>query len=127
MPRCAAASRASSTRYNRLAGMGTATIQTIRMLAAAVAARGVAPGRLLAAIDLDPQALLNIDGRVPVEPALRAWQVAAELCGDPEFGLSMADHLNLDYLGSFGLAVHGSATFGDALRRIARFIHLVNQ
>src|SRR5215470_8268602 len=102
----------------RRGGMGTATIQNIRMLAVALAARGVAPSQLLTAIDLDPQALLDVDGRVPVGPALRAWQVAAELCKDPWFGLSVVDHLRPDYLGGLGLAVHGSATFGDALRRL---------
>jgi AraC-like DNA-binding protein len=49
------------------------------------------------------------------------------LSGDPWFGLSVVEHLHSDYLGGLGLAVHSSATFGDALRRIARFFHVVNQ
>jgi hypothetical protein len=97
------------------------------MVVAAAAMRGVPPATLLAAIDLDPQALLAADGRVAVEPAARAWQAAAELCGDPWFGLAVVEHLHSDYLGGLGLAVHGSATFGDALRRLARFFHVVNQ
>lgn len=105
----------------------TAAVQNVRMVVAAAAARGISPGKLLAAIDLEPQALIATDGRVPAELVLRAWQAAAELCGDPAFGLSAVEHLASDYLGGFGFAVHGSATLGGALRRIMRFFPLVNQ
>jgi AraC-like DNA-binding protein len=104
----------------------TAAVQNIRMVVAAAAAQGVPPGKLLAAIGLDPQALIASDGRIPAEPVLRAWQAAAELSGDPAFGLSAVEHLASDYL-SLGFAVHGSATLGGALRRIARFFPLINQ
>ncbi|HEX3473880.1 MAG TPA: AraC family transcriptional regulator [Kofleriaceae bacterium] len=105
----------------------TAAVQNVRMVVAAAAARGIAPGKLLAAIDLDPHALIATDSRVPSELVLRAWQAAAELCGDPAFGLTAVDHLASDYLGGFGFAVHASATLGEALRRIVRFFPLVNQ
>jgi AraC-like DNA-binding protein len=104
----------------------TAAVQNIRMVVAAAAARGVPPGKLLAAIGLDPQALIASDGRISAEPVLRAWQTAAELSGDPAFGLSAVEHLAPDYLG-LGFAVHASDTLGGALRRIARFFALVNQ
>ena len=105
----------------------TAAVQNVRMVVAAAAARGIPPGKLLAAIDLDPQALIATEGRVPAELALRAWQAAAELCRDPAFGLSAVDHLASDYLGGFGFAIHGSATLGGALRQLVRFFPLVNQ
>jgi AraC-like DNA-binding protein len=107
--------------------MGTAAVQNVRLVLAAATARGVPPPRLLAAIGLSPQQLLDVDGRVPAEHAVRAWQVAAELTGDPGFGLSVALHLGPDFLGSLGYAVHGSATLGDGLRRLARFFRIVNQ
>ncbi len=105
----------------------TAAIQNVRMVMAAAAARGVPPGKLLAAIDLDPQTLIATDGRVPAEVVLRAWQAAGELSGDPAFGLSVVEHLSADYLGGFGFAIHASATLGGALKRLARFFPLVNQ
>lgn len=105
----------------------TCAIQNVRMVVAAAAARGIPPGKLLAAIGLPPQSLIAGDGRIPAEPVLRAWQVAAELCGDPWFGLSAARHLSADYLGALGFAIYGSATLGDALQRLARFFALVNQ
>jgi AraC-like DNA-binding protein len=107
--------------------MGTATVQNVRLVLAAAMVRGIPPGKLLAAIGLSPQQLIDPDGRVPVETALRAWQVATELSGDPEFGLSVVEHLRPDYLGSIGYAVHASATLGDGLRRLARFFRVVNQ
>src|SRR5215475_13638240 len=105
----------------------TAAVENVHMVVAAAARRGVPPGTLLAAVGLDPQALMANDGRVPAEPVLRLWRTAAELCGDPGFGLSLFDHLQSYYFGGLALAVHGSATFGDALRRIARFFALINQ
>jgi AraC-like DNA-binding protein len=104
----------------------TAAVENAHMVVAAAARRGVPPGKLLAAVDLDPQSLMA-NGRVPAEPVLRLWRVAAELCGDPGFGLSVADHLQSYYFGGLAFAVHGSATFGDALRRVARFFAVVNQ
>jgi AraC-like DNA-binding protein len=105
----------------------TAAVENVHMVVAAAARRGVPPGRLLAAAGLDPQSLMADDGRVPAEPALRLWRAAAELCGDPGFGLSLVDDLHPYYVSGLGLAVQGSATFGDALYRIARFFVLVNQ
>src|SRR5262245_51037845 len=105
----------------------TAAVENVHMVVAAAAKRGVPPGKLLAAAGVDPPSLMANDGRVPPEPVLRLWRAAAELCGDPDFGLSLVDQLHPYYLGALGLAVHASATFGDALRRVARFFALVNQ
>jgi AraC-like DNA-binding protein len=105
----------------------TAAAQNVRIVVAAAAMRGVPPAKLLAAVGIDPQSLLAPDGRIAAELALRTWRVAAELCGDPCFGLNVVEHLHLDYLGGLGLALHGSATLGDALQRLARFFALVNQ
>lgn len=107
--------------------MTTAAVQNVRLVLAAANARGVPPGRLLAAAGLEPQQLIDADGRIPAEIALRAWQAAAELSGDPAFGLSVVEHLRPDFLGGLGYAIHGSATLGDGLRRLARFFRVVNQ
>lgn len=107
--------------------MVTAAVQNVRMVVAVAMSRGVAPGPLLAAAGLDVTALLATDGRVPAEPALRAWTIAAERCADPWFGLSVADQLRPDHLGGLTLTALGSATLGDGLRRLSRYFHLVNQ
>lgn len=105
----------------------TASAQNVRMVVAAAAMRGVPPAKLLAASGIDPQVLLAAEGRVEPELALRTWQLAAELCSDPWFGLSVGDLVPIDYLGGLGLAVFGSATLGDGLRRFARFFPLIHQ
>lgn len=106
--------------------MGTAAVQNVRMVMAAAAARGVAPGALLAASDLDARAVIAADGRVPAEAVLRVWCAAAERTGDPWFGLSVATHLATEHL-DLALALAGSATLGDALRQLVRFFPLINQ
>src|SRR5689334_8161461 len=107
--------------------MPTAAVQNVRLVIAAANVRGVPPGKLIAAAGLDPQALLDADGRIPLEPALRAWQIASELSGDPAFGLSAVEHLRPDAFGLLGFAVHASACVGEGLRRLARYFHVVNQ
>jgi AraC-like DNA-binding protein len=105
----------------------TAAIQNVRLVIAAAAAQGVPPGKLLGAIGVPPQTLIAGDGRIPAELALQAWHAAAELCDDPWFGLSAVGFMLSAYLEGLGLAILGSATLGDALRRLARFFALVNQ
>jgi AraC-like DNA-binding protein len=107
--------------------MPTAAVQNVRLVIAAANARGVPPSKLIAAAGLDPQALLDADGRLPLEAALRSWQIASELSGDPWFGLSAALHLRPDAFGLLGFAIHASATVGEGLRRLARYFHVVNQ
>jgi AraC-like DNA-binding protein len=107
--------------------MGSAAVQNVQLVLAAAMSRGIPPAKLLGEIGLLPQQLIDADGRVPVETALRAWQVAAELSGDPGFGLSVMEYMHPGLLGSLAFAVHGSATLGDGLRRLARFFRVVNQ
>jgi AraC-like DNA-binding protein len=106
--------------------MVTAGVQNIRVVCAAAVARGVPARKLLAAVELEPRSLLDADGRIPVASALRVWHVASELCADPGFGLSAVDHLRPDYFGLLGYALHAGATVGEALRRLARYFHVVD-
>jgi len=105
----------------------SAAVHNLRLVLAAAAVRGVPPGRLLAAIDVDPEVLLATDARLDPGVALRSWNVAAALIGDPWFGLGVLDHLSPDALGGLGLALHSCATFGAALRTLARYFSIVHQ
>jgi AraC-like DNA-binding protein len=105
----------------------SASTHNIRLVVAAAVARGVPPSRLLTAIGLEPQALLAADGRIDAALALRSWSVAAELTGDPWFGLGILDHLGPDFLGGLGLALHSCATFGATLRMLARYFPVIHQ
>lgn len=107
--------------------MPTAAVNNVRLVVAAALARGVPLDRLLSAADIDLQTLIDPDGRVPADRVVRVWKIAAELCGDPLFGLLAADHLQPDHLGGLGFAIHSSATVGDGIRRLGAFFRLVNQ
>jgi AraC-like DNA-binding protein len=107
--------------------MLTASIQNVRVVLAASVARGLPLSPLYAAVELEPHQLLDPDGRVPADLALRLWQVAAEASGDPAFGLLAAEHVTISSHGPLGYAMHSSATLGEALRKLAAFFRLVNQ
>lgn len=107
--------------------MGTATVDNVRLVLAAAVARGLSPSMLLAEVGLEPQALLAPEGRVPALIALRLWHVAAELCADPSFGITAAEHIQSGSYGALGYAMHSSATLGEGLRRLVTFFRLVNQ
>jgi AraC-like DNA-binding protein len=106
--------------------MLSASTHNLRLVVAAAVARGISPTQLLPALGIDVTLLLDPDARVPVEPALRAWQRAAAMTGDPAFGLSASEQLQPGSLGALGYAIHGSATLGEGLRRLAAFLRLVN-
>src|SRR5688572_7524474 len=104
--------------------MSTASVQTVRLILAAWTARGRSVTELLEAIGLLPHQVLDPDGRVPSSVTRRAWQVAAERCEDPHFGLSVAELVQPRDLGALGYAMYSSATLGEALRRLAIFFRL---
>lgn len=107
--------------------MPTASLQMIRLVITSAAARGVAPSSLLAELDVSAAQLLDPDGRVPAELALRAWQLAADRCQDPTFGLSTVERLHPDLLSGLGWALYASATVREGLDRLIRFLRLGNQ
>ncbi len=107
--------------------MPTASLQMIRLVVAAAAARGIAPPTMLAELDLSAAQLLDPDGRVPAEVAARAWRIAADRCGDPTFGFAVAEQLRLDLVGGLGWALHASATVREAVERLTRYLRLCNQ
>jgi AraC-type transcriptional regulator len=107
--------------------MLTASVQNVRVVLAASIARGLPLSRLYGAVELEPHQLLDPDGRVPADLALRLWQVAAEASGDPSFGLTAAEHVNISSHGLLGCAMHSSSTLGEALHRLADFFRLLNQ
>ncbi len=107
--------------------MTTAAVQNVRLVVAAATMRGVPPSKLCAMAGIEPHALLDPDGRLPAEVALRAWHVAAELCDDPHFGLRVVEHVRPDLYGGLGFVVHASATLGEGLHRLSAFFRLLHQ
>lgn len=92
----------------------------LRLLAAACQAHGLEAGAALAEVGLSPALLAEREGRVPLPQARSAWDAAARLSGDIDFGLHAAERFPpggfdvLDYLG------RSVATFGEMLERVAQ-------
>src|SRR5262249_55136016 len=107
--------------------MSTASVQTLRVIVAAWTARGKPVSEILSEIGLTPNQLLDPDGRVPDDVVQRAWRVAAERCGDPHFGLTVAELVKTHDYGALGYALSSSATLGEAVRRLGTFFRLVRQ
>lgn len=107
--------------------MSTSSVNTIRLILAAWTARGGSVAELLAAIGLEPQQMLDPDGRVPGDAAKRAWQVAAERCGDPHFGLSVSALVQPLDFGALGYVLYSSATLRETLHRLSTFFRLLRQ
>jgi AraC-like DNA-binding protein len=102
-----------------------ASILIVRGAAHAAAAAGVDRARLARAIGLRPEVLDDPEARVPLEVANGAWVAAADLSGDPDFGLHAAERMEEEVLGVVEYLGRSSATVGEALRRIAEYLPLL--
>ncbi|MFY0732302.1 AraC family transcriptional regulator [Pseudomonas sp. NFX15] len=83
---------------------------------------GGQPDVLLRRYRIDPQCLLEEDARVPLRSLVGLLECAAHELKCPDFGLRMADYQDLDVLGPIALIARSSATVGQALEEIVRFI-----
>ena len=86
-------------------------------------------------VGLDPQAMLRKvrlplaslerpDLRIAVAPMRRLLEASAAASGVEEFGLLLAERGALSNLGPVALIVREQATIGEALKALARFIHI---
>ncbi|WP_159812307.1 AraC family transcriptional regulator [Pseudomonas sp. 18058] len=83
---------------------------------------GGQPDALLQRYRIDPQCLFEEDARVPLRSLVGLLECAARELKCPDFGLRMADYQDLDVLGPIALIARSSATVGQALEEIVRFI-----
>lgn len=96
------------------------------------AARGVSPGRLVRAAELDADALADATGRVPLKAVQRLWKLAAEQLQAPHLGLLSLVELGAGGPGSWPdpvalyerLFIH-SATLGEGVDRVARYTRIL--
>lgn len=103
----------------------TSSVVIVRALEAAVAAAGKDAAAFRQEMGLPAAVLDDVEARVPARVVARAWERAAELTGDPCFGLHLAERVPA---GSFDLLEYGvrsCATFGDALRHLGRYFRLL--
>ncbi len=96
------------------------------MIVQIAAARGAEAGRLMADAAFDPAWLADADARMPLAVEESLWQGAAELCGDPLFGLHAAAALRPGAFDVLDYAVRTAPELRSALQRLARYNRLVH-
>jgi AraC-like DNA-binding protein len=87
--------------------------------------RGVDEAELLRRADLRGLSLRDPDARLPMRCYYNVIEAAAELTGDPHFGLSYIDGVTPDSIGAIGFLAMTSATLGESIGRILRYYRLL--
>jgi AraC-like DNA-binding protein len=100
--------------------------QLVRNVVAATAFLGVDVVALQAAVGLTPERLSDPEARIPRETFIALFEEGTRLTGDDAFGLHVAEIARRRTDNVLSLALHSSSTLGDAYRRAARYVHLVN-
>lgn len=85
---------------------------------------GIDPRAMLRKVRLPLETLERPDLRIAVTSLRRLLESSAAASGVEEFGLLMAERGALANLGPVALVVREQATVGDALKALARFIHI---
>lgn len=78
--------------------------------------------QLLRRFQIDPRALEDDEARVPLRSLVDILECAANELGCPDLGLRMAEYQDLQVLGPVALIARNSATVGQALEEVSRFI-----
>jgi AraC-like DNA-binding protein len=115
--------RASDSGSEPIVGRTAASWKAVFLIAYAKE-RGMPPEETMARFGLDPAAVADIDGRVPIHAIARMWNELPALLGDPDMPLNvLAAAARADPPLSV-LIFLSSPTFGDALRRMVRYERL---
>ncbi len=87
---------------------------------------GIDPEPVFRAAGLDPGLMDVPRARYGVDQRTAAWIKAAEIIGDPCFGLRMQEVLSPTDLHALGYALYASSTLRTALGRLSRYVHVIN-
>src|SRR5262245_47273905 len=113
-----------TNRANSLAVRDTATVPVASVGNVLAAAPRVRRPELCDAVGPEPARLCDPVARIPIAQLAEAYEVAARLTRDPWFGLHVGaaiEHRNYGLLGYIAL---NSATLGDALAHVVRYLPL---
>jgi len=76
---------------------------------------------------IDPDMLFDPGARIPLERYQRLDVKAAELSGDPNFGLKGAEYSRPSHLGALGFAWLASSSLRTAFQRISRYARVIQE
>ena len=86
---------------------------------------GIDPEPLFREEGVDPEAMFDQGARVSMEKYQRLDMRAAELSGDPSFGLRSADYARPAHLGALGFAWLASSSLRTAFQRLCRYARVI--
>ena len=88
---------------------------------------GIDPAPLFAEEGIDPESMFDSGARIPIERYQRLDIKAAELSGDPFFGLKGAEYFRPAHLGALGFAWLASSTLRTAFERLSRYARVIQE
>jgi AraC-like DNA-binding protein len=95
------------------------------LVARALEADGHESQSIFHSAGLDPAKLKDPDARFPIDGMTRLWRLAAQVTGDPYFGLKTAGFWHPTTLNALGYSWMASDSLRDALVRMARYGRIV--
>jgi AraC-like DNA-binding protein len=90
-------------------------------------AHGIDPAPLFRDEGIDPEAIFDAGARIPIEKYQRLDVRAAELSGDPNFGLKGADYFRPAHMGALGFAWLASSSLRTAFERLSRYARVLQE
>lgn len=108
-------------RSGPISGSPTVFARSVRKIADAVTPRGNAR-HLLEAVGLDQQALRDPLLRIPYADMMMLSELASRMTKDVAFGLHVGEQVEQNSYGIVGCSVVTSATLGEALRSLQRYL-----
>jgi len=104
-----------------MSNVSTVFARSARKIARAVAVRGN-PRQLLRTVGLDHDAIEDPSLRIPYADVMMLAEHAARMTSDPAFGLHVGERLDMREYGVIGDSIITSATLGEALRSLVRYL-----
>lgn len=101
--------------------------RALRPVVAGLSALGHDASAILHAAGVDQALLEDPEARVPHAAAIAMWERGAELTGDPNLGLHVAEQAPLESFDVHAYAVLSSATLRDAFERACRYQRLIHE
>jgi AraC-like DNA-binding protein len=92
-----------------------------RAIVRALQQRGLPGSEIARSVGVTAEMLADTSARIATASMQRLWRAAVDASGEPAIGLEVLPFLSVDSFGAAGMAVLGSATLEQALRRIVRF------
>jgi AraC-like DNA-binding protein len=90
-------------------------------------AYGIDPGPMFKAEGIDPGTMFDAGARVSIERYQKLDVRAAELSGDPFFGLKGAEYFRPAHLGALGFAWLASSSLRTAFQRLSRYSRVIQE